>query len=123
MIDVFVGRFVLQKNILPIKNINRSYSTCIGELNLSFDKSISTKSVCMFDKNAIYIEPDINGLFTIVSKEYRINNYIYTVIFDALKLNVEIDLKTKLSIGEKCKVKFISGKEFLVLPEKINSKF
>ena len=76
----FVGQFVLQKNILPIQYVNHSYSTSISKLNLSIDTSISTKSVCMFDKNSIFIEPDPNGLFTVIAKEYRINYYIYTVI-------------------------------------------
>ena len=119
----FVGKFVLQKNILSIKYKNHSYSTCIGELNISADKYISSKSICMFDKNSILIEPDSNGLFTIIAKEYRIKHYIYTVICDGLILSSEMCLETTLSIGDKCKVRYISGKEFLVLPEKIKSRF
>ena len=119
----FVGQFVLQKNILPINNINHSYSTCIGDLNVSPGISISTKSVCMFDKNSIHIEPDPNGLFLVTAKEYHVNHYVYTLKNDCLKLQAEIGLESMLCIGDKCKVRSIVGKEFIVLPEKIKSNF
>ena len=119
----FVGQFVLQKNILPIQYINDSYSTCIGKLNLPNDKFISSKSVCMFDKTSIRIEPSPNGIFTITSKEYRISHYVYTVILDNLKLRSEMSLDTNLSIGDKCKVETINGNYFLVVPENIKSYF
>tara|TARA_B100000579_G_C22745356_1_gene811218 strand:+ start:91 stop:1152 length:1062 start_codon:yes stop_codon:yes gene_type:complete len=119
----FVSQFVLQKNILPIKCINDSYSTCIGSLNLSLDSYISPTSVCIFDKDAIRIEPNINSLFTVISIEYRINHYIYTLIYNGFKLRAEMSLEAPLSIGDKCKVDFVPGKKFLVLPEKIKSNF
>ena len=119
----FVGQFVLQKNILPIQYVNDSYSTCIGKLNLSKDKFISSKSVCMFDKNSIRIQPSENDNFTVISKEYRINHYVYTVVFDNLKLRSEMSLDSNLSIGDRCKVETIHGENFLVLPENIKSYF
>ncbi len=119
----FIGQFVLQKNILPIQYIDDSCSTCIGKLSLPSDMAISSKSVCMFDGNAIRIEPCLNGSFTVISKEYRINHYVYTVISESLKLKSEMSLDTSLSIGDKCKVEAIHEKNFLVLPENIKSKF
>ena len=122
-INDFVGQFVLQRNILPIQCINHSYSTCIGTLNISPDKLIKSKSICMFDKNSVLIEPDINGLFTVTSREYRINHFVYTVIIDDQKIIIEMGLETVFNMGDKCKVRFISGKEFMILPEKIKSNF
>ena len=119
----FVARFVLQKNILPIKYINDSYSTCIGKLNLPCDTYISSESVCMFDKNAIQIYPSANDYFTVISKEYCIDHYVYTVKKDTLKLRSEMSLDTHFSIGDKCKVETINEKNFLVFPENIKSKF
>ena len=119
----FVGKFVLQKNILPIQYINGSYSTCIGKLHFSSDKSISSKSVCMFDKNAIRIQLSENGIFTVVSKEYRISHFVYTVINEGFKLRAEMSLDSDFSIGDKCKVEKIKERSFLVLPENIKSIF
>lgn len=119
----FIGQFVLQKNILPIQYINDSYSTRIGKLNFPIDTKISTKSVCVFDKNAIRIQPCKNDSFTVISKEYRINHYVYTVISDGLKLRSEMSLDSSLSIGDKCKVETVYEKDFLVLPENIKSNF
>ena len=119
----FVGQFVLQRNTLPIRYINNCYSTCIGELNFPADISISPQSICMFDKNAIRIQACENELFTVISKEYRMNHYVYTVIYDGLKLRSEMNLDTHLSIGDKCKVETINDKSFLVLPENIKSNF
>ena len=119
----FVGQFVLQKNILPIQYMNDSYFTCIGKLNLPADTSISSESVCMFDKNAIQIQASANDHFIVISKEYRINHYVYTVICDGLKLRSEMSLDIHLSIGDKCKVVPIHEKNFLVLPENIKSNF
>ena len=121
--NYFVGQFVLQKNILPIQCSTDSYSTCIGKLNLPRDISISSKSVCMFDKNAIQLKPSINNDFTVISKEYRVNHYVYTVISDSIKLRSEMSLDTNLFIGDKCKVETIHGKKCLVLPENIKSSF
>ena len=67
--------------------------------------------------------PDANDVFTVISKEYRINCFVYTVISDGLKLRSEMSLDTQLSIGDKCKVETIHGKNFLVLPENIKSYF
>ena len=77
----------------------------------------------MFDRKSILLEPDVNGLSTVISREYRIYFYVYTVIIDNQKLNVEMCLKTTLDIGDKCNVRFILGKEFYILPEQIKSKF
>ncbi len=119
----FVGKFVLQKNILPIQYIENSYSTFIGKLNFPIDSHISSKSVCMFDKNAIRILPCVNDLFRVIAKEYCINHYVYTVISDGIKLRSEMSLDTPLSIGDKCKVETIPGKDFTVLPGSIKSNF
>ncbi len=119
----FIGQFVLQKNILPIQYIDHSYFTVLGKLNISTNKLISHDSVCMFDKNAIIIEPDQNGLFIVIAKEYRISHYVYTVKINDTKLSVEMDLATIFQIGEKCRMRSILDKEFLVLPEKIKSYF
>ena len=119
----FVAKFVLQKNILPIQYFDDSYSTCIGKLNFPKDTFISSKSVCMFDKNAIQLKPIEDGVYTVIAKEYRINNYVYTVVSNGLKLRSEMSLDTQLSIGDKCKVETISEKRFLVQPENIEFKF
>ncbi|WP_269610182.1 ABC transporter ATP-binding protein [Prochlorococcus marinus] len=119
----FVGQFVLQKNILPIRYIKDSYCTCIGKLNFPTDTKISSESVCMFDKNAIRIQACADDDFIVISKEYRINHYVYTVINKDLKLRSEMSLDTHLSIGDKCKVQTIHEKSFLVLPENIKSNF
>ena len=119
----FVGQFVLQKNIVPIQYIDNSYSTCIGKLNLPTATSISSKSVCMFDINSIRIQSCPNDIFTVISKEYRINHYVYTVKSECLKLRSEMSLDTNLSIGDRCKVEWIHEKNFLILPENIKAKF
>ena len=119
----FVGQFVLQRNILPIELINKDYFTCISMLNLSFDTTISLKSVCMFDKNAISLKRCINGLFTVISKEYRINHYVYTVKNGGLRLRSEMSLESSLSIGDKCDVETVKEKNFLIMPEMISSNF
>ena len=121
--NFFVAQFVLQKNILPIEYHNDSYSTFLGELNISNKSSLSSKSVCVFDQNSITIENDLKGLFTIIAMEYRINHYVYTLSINGFKLKVEMDLDSIFRIGDKCKVKTIMGKEFLVLPEIIKSNF
>ncbi len=121
--NVFVGKFVLQKNILPIQSINHTYYISIGELNLPEFKLISNKSVCMFDKDSILIEPSQNGYYQVIAREYRINYYTYTVSFRGLKVRVDSNFHPTLDIGDKCLIKPIPGREFLVLPEKIKSFF
>ncbi len=121
--NVFVGKFVLQKNILPIQFHDKFYSTSIGKLNIPENINLSRESVCVFDKESVLIKACDNGLYTIISKEYGIYNYVFTVIIDDVKLKVVSGLDTRLNIGDKCTVEFIFGKQFLVLPEKIKSNF
>ena len=119
----FVGQFVLQRNTLPVQFIGHSYCTFIGKLNISIDQGISNDSVCMFDKHSVILEPNANGLFTVLAREYRITSYVYTVIMESQKLFVEMGLQTNLGIGDKCNVRSILGKEYLILPEQIKSNF
>ena len=119
----FVGKFVLQRNILPVQYIDDIYFTYLGKLNISPDLEISENSICMFDKSSIILESDANGLFIVESIEYRIYSYVYTVVVEDNKLRVEMGLERTLNIGDKCNVRTISGKEFLVLPERIKSNF
>ena len=119
----FVGKFVLQKNVLPISFDNEKYSTIIGTLNLTKNLSISSQSVCMFDMKSIKMVEDFNGLFTVFAKEYRINYYIYTILINDLRFIVQTDLNISLNIGDKCMIKYLSGSDFIVLPENIKSSF
>ena len=119
----FVAKFVLQRNILPIQYVSNLYTTCIGKLNIPLDKKISAKSVCIFEKDSIIIESTLNGLFTIISKEYCITHYVFTVMINSLKLSANMSLETTLSIGDKCNVRFIIGKEYLVFPERFKFNF
>ncbi len=119
----FVGQFVLQKNILPIDVINNYCSTCISKLNLPNNTFISSESVCMFDKDSIKIKCCSDGDFTVIAKEYRINHYVYTLKRGGLKLRSEMGLESPLTIGEKCEIEIVKGRDFLILPEMINSKF
>ena len=119
----FVAKFVFQKNILPIELIDNSYTTCISKLSLPTDISISLKSVCIFDKNAIKIKPCQNGLFVVISKEYRIDHYIYTIKSGGINIRSQMSLDSTLSIDDKCDVETVKGGNFLILPEMINSKF
>tara|TARA_Y100001968_G_scaffold225212_1_gene208055 strand:- start:1207 stop:2268 length:1062 start_codon:yes stop_codon:yes gene_type:complete len=119
----FVATFVLQKNILPISFLNNLYSTVIGKLNLSENTLISRESVCIFDRKSVFIDYNSKGIFKVTAKEYRIDHFILTVTLEGFKIQVETDLNSVLNIGDMCNIKYLSGQEFLVLPEKIKSFF
>ena len=121
--NVFVGQFVLQKNCLPISFLNHSYFTEIGILDLPNNSIISDNSICMFDKDSVKLEPDTNGKCQILAKEYRIDHYLVLVNINGFKIRVICRLDLEISIGDKCKVSYLLGKEFLVFPEKIKSRF
>ena len=79
-----------------------------------------------WEENSLIKNDD--GSIKIISK-YKPNGakiityYLYTVVIDDHKIIVQMSLETNISIGEKCTVKAIKGKEFLILPEKIKSNF
>ena len=56
---------------------------------------------------------------------YLINLWriFYTVIIDDVKIFIEKGLETVLSIGDKCNVEYILGKEYWILPERIKLSF
>ena len=121
--NVFVGQFVLQKNILPIHFNNQDYSISVGKLKIPNDSIISKDSVCMFDNKSLCIEPSKNGIYTVIASEYCIYNYVYTVIIDGMKVRLESSNQSTLDIGDKCNITTIEGKEVLILPENIKSNF
>ena len=52
-----------------------------------------------------------------------IRDSLYTIISGGLKLRSEMNLESTLSIGDKCSVETVKGKNFLILPEMISSNF
>ena len=117
----FVAKFVLQKNVLPISNINGKYSTPIGQINLSDDILLSENSKYIFDIRSIFILLDKNGISTVLAREYRIDHYILVVAIMNLNIRIVHDLNSIVNIGDKCTIKFNQHNKGVILPEKIQS--
>ncbi len=117
----FIAKFVLQKNVLPISNIDGSYFTPIGQINLSGCNTLSDDSKYIFDIHSIYIELDDNGISTVLAREYRINYNILVVSIMNIKIRVVHDLDRKVDIGDKCTIKYTKDNQGVILPEKIQT--
>ena len=117
----FVAKFVLQKNVLPITNIDGCYTTPIGSINCSENITLSDNSKYIFDNKSIFIFLAENGTSTVLAKEYRIDHYILLVSIMNYKIRVFSDLNDKFNIGDKCTIGFYDNNEGKIFPGKIKS--
>ncbi len=117
----FVGRFVLQRNSLPIHLKNNEYFTPIGKIPLSDSIKLKDVDTIMFDSKAISISLSSSGNAIVKSSEFCYNHWIVTIMISNYKLRVWYEKEAKLGIGDKCEVSFIPNQSILLFPGSIKT--
>ncbi len=118
----FVGRFVLQRNILPVQSNGCSYSTPIGDVSKLNDSSSNIFTELMVDEQAIQLEKDPAGIGQIQCREFLGSQWMLKVQYGDLILHVKHSLDLPFNTGDRCCVNFRNGKKGILFPGGIHCK-
>ncbi len=113
---LFVSNFILGNNILQLKRDGKSYSSCLGEINISC--SIDKKDIkyISISPKFISIERSIDGDAIIAAKEFLGEFFIYKLIIKGETLRVRTNINKTLNIGEKCILSINKDSFFFLYP-------
>ena len=119
----FVGKFVLQRNILPISYINNKYQTPLGEV--FFEQNLINNKIetIMFDHKSINLEFRSNGNSIVKSREFMNEFWIITINLDGYIIRVLHKNQVDFKIGDRCQASFKSLEPVLLYPGSINASF
>ena len=113
---IFVSSFILGNNILNLKKEDKSYSCCIGEINIpSLNVKNNIKFISISPK-FIFIEKSNDGKALIVSKEFLGEYFIYKVSMKGETLRVRTKINKSFSVGDKCFLSIAKESYFFLYP-------
>ncbi len=115
----FVGRFVLQQNILPIDISGASFISPIGPITDPTSIQAKFATQIMFDEQSVDLKYDLNGPAIIQGREFLGNHWILKVELGRHNLRVSLPLENSLSIGDRCSISFKAGERGMLFPGSI----
>ncbi len=120
-INSFVGEFISQKNVLPIKYEGDQLVTPIGILAIKNYIENCIYDLVMFEPSSLSLDLVSPHNATVKTIEFCKDHYILTIkVFDfILRVNQPID--HSFSIGDNCKVSFRSNQDILLFPGAVKS--
>ncbi len=115
----FVGRFVLQRNVLPVQFKGDHLLTPIGTIAKPDQLSKGSSTELMLDEQGLQIEPHPNGSGLVQGREFFGSHWIFRVEICNQILRVWHPISTTLTSGDRCKVNFRYGHCGLLFPNAI----
>ncbi len=113
----FVGRFVLQKNVLPVQNVNDQLSTPLGVLSIKIESTSSAPIELLVDEHSIEIEANNSGNAKVLCREFHGNCWLFRVTLDGHMLRVCQSLdKPLVKVGDRCFVKYKESHMGILFP-------
>ncbi len=112
----FIGKFVFQNNIININFDKSSLITPYGKVIVKPYLLKTKPESLMFDEMSLEIIPNDKGKATVKSKEFRGSFWIARVQIDDQNLRVWLSLDAEIKAGDRCDVRFISGKYAFLYP-------
>ena len=112
----FVGRFVLQRNVLPIELQSNDLITPIGTLNNPLNEPIKSAKELLFDEHAIHINRNRKGSAIVMGREFLGTHWLLRVICEGHMLRVWQPLENDFQTGDRCTVSFKNGQKGILFP-------
>ncbi len=119
----FVGRFVLQRNVIPIKVSHKGCFTPIGPVDLPVESYSLSPMELMVDDQSFLVEKDLHGEGIILGKEFLGGYWLLKVQIENLVLRVRHSLEIPFQTGERCRVNFRTGCKGVIFPGSIPCLF
>jgi len=115
----FVGRFVLQRNVVPIKIERDNIYTPLGILiNPILDKSFVPTEL-MLDYQSLELKIDLDGEAFVEGVEFQGHNWLLRVSYREFKFRIYCPLEEPLRLGDKCSIRYKNNKKGLLFPGSI----
>ena len=117
----FVGKFVLQNNLLPINSMQPYIQTPIGKLitSLDFTKFDDNPEACMFNSNDVIISNLAEHNAMVIAKEFCNDHWKVILKIENSVIKVWHPLEYQFSIGSSCNVQFKESFEGILFPGSI----
>ena len=132
----FVGRFVLQANLLPVQRHGSDRWTCLlGALQRSkapsrpleggdpeasgVSPAASDDPVLLVDPAAIELSPDQQGDACVMGREFLGREWLYRVEAGGQQLRLRLPLHHDYRRGTRCNLALKSGEDVLLFPDRI----
>ena len=112
---IFVSSFILGNNIINLKKNGNSYSSCLGEINISENLKKNIKRMSISPK-FISIKRSESGDAIVISKEFLGEFLIYKVSINGNILRVRTDINNLLNNGDKCSLSINTNSYYFLYP-------
>ncbi len=112
----FVGRFVLQRNVLPLHKQGDQWITPVGPVLKPISLQGPDANQLMIDEHALQIQQDPDGQALIQGREFLGSYWLVQVEVGQHLLRVRQPLDSPVSTGERCFVGFRAGQKGILYP-------
>ena len=115
----FVGRFVLQGNLLPAVLEGRRCQTAIGDLELAAEAvpvSAGGAAEVLVSQQAIELLPEEDAEAWVVGREFLGREWLYQVQLADLRLRLRLPLSVNYSRGQRCRLRLLPGEAARLFP-------
>ncbi|WP_320676715.1 ABC transporter ATP-binding protein [Prochlorococcus sp. MIT 1300] len=110
----FVGRFVLQRNVLPVDVSHDQLNTPLGPIPSSQNNIHVTE--LMIDEMSIQITHDPEGEGLVQGREFLGSYWLLRVELGSYTLRIRQPLDNPLKVGDRCLVNFKEGQNGILFP-------
>ena len=115
--SAFVGRFVLQANLLPARRLGQALLTAVGPLEsdgVAIPEGADLEVLVL--PEALDLEPVPDGLARVVGREFQGRHWLYLVESGGERLRVRRPLTCELPRGARAQVCLRAGETALLYP-------
>ncbi len=115
----FVGRFVLQQNVLPVETCGDNWTTPIGPISKPLLNDLKYPTELLVNEQSLTLKHDANGQALVQAREFLGNYWVLKVTLGNYILRVRQPLDNSFSIGDRCLIGFIPGENGILFPGSI----
>ena len=113
---IFVGRFALHRNVLPVKYSDGKLISSIGSIKCDIPLANNINYQLLINENAIFIDKSHSGRYIVEGREFLGNSWRIKINLDQSLFRVYHDLENPPRPGQKCNIKFKEGKSGILFP-------
>ncbi len=115
----FVGRFVLQRNVLGINKKGKNYLTPLGSISIPSDPKAINANMLMIDEYSLTIKEDMQGHAVIQGREFLGSDWLFKVNLNGQILRVRQPIDFSLKPGDHCSLSFLPNSKGILFPGSI----